>query len=631
MHVKDLAARFEASLTPSAAAAHDSPSLPRTAGRVSQLRDRLERAVISADAGKESADGDVNNFVQPEKRVCDSVVSAAEEHVARGVARASGDASCVDMPSAEAQVLSRRDGMDGEADGGRSSVRDQRGGVASAVRAFDTSHVAQSSTAFDAPPHNNTSAISNFEPASLEYVEPIPDVSDGDLDDIDGVERVDDYDSQDEQEASSDDDNRTFRRANTVEILSDNDSVFEYHSDHDRDARPTEHSDSDQPQATQPHSESISTASTHSLSGEFASPNQSFSTSPRPRRPRPHSLAFPPRPSPQRPTQPHGRTASSFSPAEVRSIQTGGRHTSDISPRFSLDVRPQTHVFAQAPRHVSALTPADVRRSVNPPTRHQSDLHEVGYSLDTRPLPKNGSSRRLPKAKVVIARRRTQGGSVDGHTRQSSLAGDVGTGHGTGVGSLDEVGVRKLVREYSNPKELLEGQVSLVDISVDDDEDSVPRAPTALHLVPAEGNGHVFNRRHTRQDDFRNKYDEFMDAEAIGERPGKKDSDDPDELYSSGGAKMKYKNKKRLFGGKHGRVEKDRHRTERHDRQQDAVARRSTMLSGALDRVSMAADPWIDFITDANTTPVTGKATGPLRRAMKRLFGRTKPGPMLKK
>lgn len=198
--------------------------------------------------------------------------------------------------------------------------------------------------------------------------------------------------------------------------------------------------------------------------------------------------------------------------------------------------------------------------------------------------------------------------------------------------SADEIHNRRLVREIDNPGEFFAGHVSMVQrvsehsATPNDsfDEDDLPPSPSKKPL----GELSSFHRKQLRQHAFRARYDEYLDAEELNRSPeSDKSSRSESELLGEGPeSKAKYRHRMRLFGRKNGggiagKLEKDRLRAKRHEKRKEDIARRSTMLSGALDRVSMAADPWIDFITDAKAMPVPEKARGSLRRAMRKLFG----------
>lgn len=244
--------------------------------------------------------------------------------------------------------------------------------------------------------------------------------------------------------------------------------------------------------------------------------------------------------------------------------------------------------FASAKEEFHQDRPAPHTLAVPSAPRMQSNLSSQPHTLHIAP----GSFKKLPKAKVVIARRRHDD--------------DVRISH-------DDASGRKLIREYENPKELLEGNVSLVEISDDDDDEITEfRDP---EISDVRRNTSVLKKH--RADAFRHRYDEFMDVHEI-ERLNEIVDDDVSN------SKEKYP-RRRLF--RRGKVEKARQREERMAQHRQAVARRSTVISGALDRVSLAADPFIDFITDNNTLP-TAKAGG-LRRGLKRLFGFGRPNAAL--
>lgn len=198
---------------------------------------------------------------------------------------------------------------------------------------------------------------------------------------------------------------------------------------------------------------------------------------------------------------------------------------------------------------------------------------------------------------------------------------------------------RRLVREYSHPRELFAGHVSLLPSTPPESpppQEMVSKpiispgsqpTPFRPHSQPATSvqSSHPNTVLATRvappvaRKALKNRYDDFMDPDDL---PGRRHRDRDEELAADGfpavsNSKKRYHNKKRLFGT-NDEKEKERRRAERNER----VERTSSVISGALDRVSMAADPWIDFITDANGVGVPNKTAGPLRRAMKRLFGK---------
>lgn len=221
------------------------------------------------------------------------------------------------------------------------------------------------------------------------------------------------------------------------------------------------------------------------------------------------------------------------------------------------------------------------------------------------------SMRRLPKAKVMIARRRGQ--SMD--LRRLESDDEQPRAHATM--SMDDRGVRRLVREYPNSSQVLTGQGGLLDVAMDKNTKS---------MGGGVGGGTEMGMalRHRRGDEFRKKYDEFLDAEELGghhlrTKIDEEENRDLTAREKMGNSKQRYKNRVRLFG-KSGVKDRDKLRGERQKRHgQNAQRRSSVLLSGALDRVSMAADPWIDFITDTNTLPGGKK---PFRGVMKKLFRR---------
>lgn len=415
----------------------------------------------------------------------------------------------------------------------------------------------------------STSDAGSLSEGSLELIELIPDVSDGDLDDIDGVERVED-ELVSEGKQSAPGSFGTFRRIQTSELAELSPQSSPQPSEQPLDELPSPRRGKSLPAEAKQRYPQNELARADNVRKELFSSSQL-----------------------QRATSPNGPEYEST--------------TGDFVSYFSNPRRPRPRSMP-----VQHLPPRAVPLPAGP--RHESTLSRGDIGHRDR-----SSLKKLPKAKVLIARRRTQ---LSNGSRMSSADGVSG----------EESGPRKLVREYSNPKELLEGQVSMVELCSEENEGEVHRSEdnrenSNLPLIAAEGGFGLIGRPPAREKMFRRRYDEFLEAEQLASARRLDHGDiDAELIYAGGASKQRYRNKKRLFGGGAavGKVEKDRHRHERQEKRIEDIRRRSTMLSGALDRVSMAADPWIDFITDANAVPVANKATGPLRRAIKRIFGRGK-------
>ncbi len=199
---------------------------------------------------------------------------------------------------------------------------------------------------------------------------------------------------------------------------------------------------------------------------------------------------------------------------------------------------------------------------------------------------RNERSAKLPKAKVMIARRRD----------------DVEDLLDSGDAAAPSPTTRRLVKEYKDPAELLEGRVSLVDLVCDED-------------------GSVRRRNKVAFDEFAE-----MDTLAGPVDSGEEDVEiDPEEHYAGSTSKQKYR--RRLFGaGAHGAQDRNAapvgtNREEREKRRQMQFRRRSSVVSEAIDRVSMAADPFIDFMSSHNPAPAA-KARGPLSKLWQKLFKR---------
>lgn len=442
---------------------------------------------------------------------------------------------------------------------------------------------------------------------SLDFIQSIEDISDDDLDNIDGVERVEDFDSQEDH-------GDTLHRQETVEILDGDTPPTHLSQEFSSDdieldgygAPPVHVEDTDSEEipasgvvgetskgATFPDATSSGlTKSFNSLvildkevitklenigdedSGEeFESADEEFS----------HSSSAP------------FRNKSTSRRPRVKSVEVGLKtnyETQKLSP---------------------------LKRSEGGGGGLSQDMRSGKGSEKAADRMLTISLRKLPKAKVMIARRRGQ--SVNLGTGESDE--DQPLAHATM--SMDDRGVRRLVREYSNPSELLTGQVSMVD-AVDEQERKQIVGDAGLSLDMGRA------RRHRREDEFKKKYDEFLDAEELGghlareKNNGGVEDEDLNAEEKTGSSKQKYRNRARLFGKSAGK-DREKLRAERQKRHAESVQRRSSMLSGALDRVSMAADPWIDFITDANTLP-GGKR--PFRDVMKKIFRRGRGNELIK-
>lgn len=261
----------------------------------------------------------------------------------------------------------------------------------------------------------------------------------------------------------------------------------------------------------------------------------------------------------------------------------------------------------------------------------------------------SSSARRLPKAKVMLGRRRPHTADaveLDGNTKCLSADG-VLEGHD----SLPSSG-RRLVREYSHPRELIEGHVSMV-VPFGAEED---RQHRYSHRTDSHSNAEARKHARARQEDAmrhrvrmeigRNSadYDAFTYGVA-GNKAGmssnrgrsRLEQDDfLDTLGMSGSSKKRYSKRQGVFIGAGGvnagsggngapKGRRTKSEDERRKRIADRMERTGLMISGTLDRVSMAADPWIDFITAGTATPdITERRPGRrgrFRRAIFRIFG----------
>lgn len=214
-------------------------------------------------------------------------------------------------------------------------------------------------------------------------------------------------------------------------------------------------------------------------------------------------------------------------------------------------------------------------------------------------IPSNLRANPLPKAKVVIARRRPQSQSVD-----------------LGLPSFEDAhSVGPLRDPVSAPvlpvaPKFAAGRVSLVNLMETNTET----------IVPDMGDP-----------DFDDLDDDDFDRVADGaDRPHLIDPmadpyTSPEELSGGRGAGFgesapvtnKKPARKGLFGKKGG---KDKNHNE--SRFDSDVQRRATMVSGAIDRLSVRVDPYVDFLANGTGAP----ASRPVKKnrfskMMKRLFG----------
>lgn len=475
--------------------------------------------------------------------------------------------------------------------------------------------------------------------SSLDLIEPIEHVSDDDLDNIDGAERVEDFDSQDTsldsfqrhgtveflddetpssyspQEYSGDDVELDGYRQQPVVEVDDTESDHDFNHESDQDFNHESDHDSEQVSErsisncfladtstafatefmSQTSLERDAITSVEDTDGEdssdgFASADEDFT--------RPSPIGWRSRSSARRPRVRSMGIASVSNPGIGRapSVSTG---VPKSNPLMRNRLSSQHLPSSGSPSRSGMTRVASLNFQGGGVARHVGDR--------SNPT----SFKRLPKAKVMIARRR--GHSLNLPDRYDDPQPNVHATLSMDEGSL---GARRLVREYSNPSELMTGQVSMVEVSNDDDLNLSDRKQE--NVPPITGGGLL--RQHKRENEFKKRYDEFMDAEDFGDkRQVVSDEDFTLEAdVPSGSSKQRYKHRMRIFG-KSAHKDKEKLRTERRERHAEMVSRRSEILSGALDRVSMAADPWIDFITDANALP-SGRR--PLRDVMKKLFRR---------
>lgn len=321
------------------------------------------------------------------------------------------------------------------------------------------------------------------------------------------------------------------------------------------------------------------------------------------------------------------------------------------SPSISVPVPPSISSLPSS--MVSAREHVDSESNLSASHREYCSRGPAGVSSDT--------ARRLPKAKVMLGRKRpTANGTGSNNAGPSESADGIRTKRESSTAST-----RRLVREYSHPSELLEGHVSMV-VPFGNDDD---RQHRCTKRVGSYSNAEARRHAQSRQDDaMRHKmvmnasrnsadYDAFtygvgasgsmgLSSSARG-RVLAEEGDYLDMLGMSGSSKKRYSKRYGVFVGagdllsagnaEIGTVNARRARStgeeERRKKIAERMERTGLMISGTLDRVSMAADPWIDFITDRAAVPNIADRRpgrrGRIRRAIFRLFGVCNPNTRL--
>lgn len=253
----------------------------------------------------------------------------------------------------------------------------------------------------------------------------------------------------------------------------------------------------------------------------------------------------------------HSRyTVTSSKGSEQELIVGSDQTASDELPEASIGASFTSSVANAVAAKEHGATPS--LRSI--PSELASEAEDEGVKETWRR--RRQQSSRIPKAKVVIARREDETGNeaVDAMEDLTAPAAPPPT--------------RRLVKKYTTRAQLLEGRVSLVDIEDPDPDD----------------------------DDY-----EEIDADA--------------HYATSSSAKQRYRDRERR-GPKQLSVRKnDRSRR---------IARRSSVVSGAIDRVSMAADPFIDFMAEHGGVAGPKKPRGTLSKILTKLFGKGRRRELLK-
>jgi hypothetical protein len=306
-----------------------------------------------------------------------------------------------------------------------------------------------------------------------------------------------------------------------------------------------------------------------------------------------------------------------------RSTNTNGNPSSDESNNNS-------NCANENRRGSSSTTVSDGRSSDR--SMGRSACNQESGSDDEQPLFEIGRapaalrSKPLPKAKVVIARRRPD--SVDFGVQGVPESSPNRAAMSTPAHQFDELyeqpPTRKLVTDYSDPMELRRGRVSLINLmdtncANPDDDDSaqgqgsaaMPGGGSAVDCGRKGGMHGTSGKSAHSQRSAASKNTDFMDADGLGRQIS------VNEVYGQGPVKRSYKPS--IFGGRPANAEDEK--SQRHAAREEAINRRSTFVSGAIDRISIAADPFVDFITNANVS-APAPPRGRFSRFMQKFMGR---------
>jgi hypothetical protein len=227
----------------------------------------------------------------------------------------------------------------------------------------------------------------------------------------------------------------------------------------------------------------------------------------------------------------------------------------------------------------------------------------------------------LPKAKVVIARRRPESASIDYGVEGFGAPSFDPRNDAASAPMLPSLfpsaAPATLVTEYSDPAELHRGRVSLINLMETNAETVVPEDDADFDFGDRTSADAARGAEAARKPRF--NYDDFMDAEEMG--AARAAAGPPQTApYQTAGSRAggrkpgKARFLRRIVGGGREDPTAGRHSTRRED-----IQRRSTMVSGAIDRISIAADPFVDFITSGG--PAGAPPKNRFSKFMSRLFG----------
>lgn len=310
----------------------------------------------------------------------------------------------------------------------------------------------------------------------------------------------------------------------------------------------------------------------------------------------------------------------------------------------------------------------DRRKETNSISHHhhrksnqKNSAQQGGTNNNTNSVPMTTSCaalQRLPKAKVLLARKRPF--STDGTPVSASplhrLLNDGGDDRDGDTTASAGTTPRRLVREYSHPRELLAGHVSMVTSLSSDaihkkstvqannpsrsrekEAESVALRRHAARHPSGDADGFPsvarskerYNRRRgmfASRDADTTDIDGVMAVTSFGVPAGENGVDSNSNAVTvteNGGARDAVLTTVMGVRNHSEDCQSQARPGDRFARAADRAVRAGAMISGTVERVSMAADPWIEFITDGRPVAIRcSKPTDALRRVVRKLFGR---------